>query len=680
MTALQGSFIHDLGIVLGVAMFTCALAQRFRIPLILGYLLAGFVIGPYIPIPLIADGRRVETLSEFGVVLVMFTIGLEFSLKTLMQILPRSGLSAVFQILFTLVLGYQAARFLDWTPMEALFLGASLSISSTMVVSKVVEKYGSDPAVSGHVFGILIVQDIAAIALIAALTALSAGVSVSTKDLVGTLTELLLVLVILIGIGYALVPRFIRFTKKFGSPETMVITACGVCFIMAVLADYFGYSVALGSFVAGVLVAESGHGHEIKKLLIGVRDIFAAVFFVSIGMSVDPVLALQHLPSSLVFVALVILVQFLTVGIAGVLSGLGVYRSFKSGLALGQVGEFAFIIASIGMSSGLVKAPLQSTVVTVAILTIFTTPLLYRKSNAIIGFVDRNLPRALRLTITLYETWLENFKSKMSAPQDQDEKARMRKIVKALATDFVICFLVMVIMRVFRHNIFNLFTKLNLPPQYQKIALDALLFLVLVPIVFGFVRNIFELTQKLALFLFGSGQEQDASYNPNKPFFSTLFKKIILVNFCVLVGLPFFLFFSVLYEEFWFLVGFVVIALAVAVMFWKDAISWEKEVRTGTRLLVETVAKGMKAPETTPDKSIPIHNIINLRMERGIPAIGRSLADLNLRALTGATVISITREGDNVILPTGREIIQKNDVLVIAGTQESIDKAKQLFA
>ncbi|MGE0172717.1 MAG: cation:proton antiporter [Oligoflexales bacterium] len=664
---------------MGVAMVTCAVAQRFRVPLILAYLLAGFVIGPYIPIPLIADSSRISTLSEFGVVLVMFTIGLEFNLAKLMQILPKSGLSAVFQILFTLVLGYQVARFLNWSPVDSLFLGASLSISSTMVVSKVIDRYGGDSAVSDHVFGILIVQDIAAIALIAALTAVSAGVSVSTKDLVGTLTELFLVLVIMIGVGFILVPRFIRFIKRFGTPETMIISACGVCFMMAVTADYFGYSVALGSFVAGVVVAESGYGHEIKHLLEGVRDIFAAVFFVSIGMSVDPLLAIKYLPTSLIFALLIIFIQFMSVGIAGVLSGLGVYKSFKSGLALGQVGEFAFIIASIGVYSGIIKAPLQTTVVSVAILTIFSTPLLYRRSNAIIGFIDRNLPRALRLTITLYETWLENFKSKMSDPADLDEKARMRRIVKALATDFVICFLVMIAMRVFRHNIFNLFTKLNVPTEYQKVALDGLLFLILVPIIFGFVRNIFELTQKLSAIMFDGNHDPDSSVNANKPFFSLLFKKIILINFCVLVGLPFFLFFSVLYEEFWFLVGFVFIALTVAVMFWKDAISWEKEVRTGTRLLVETVTKGIKVPPSAAAKSIPIHNIVNLRVEKGRPIIGQSLAALNLRALTGATVISITREADNVILPTGREIIQRDDVLVLAGTQESIDKAKKLL-
>ncbi|MCA9715698.1 MAG: cation:proton antiporter, partial [Myxococcales bacterium] len=337
------SIVTDLAIVLGVAAVTGTIARALRQPPVLGYLLAGLIVGPYIPIPLFADGERVHELAEFGVVLVMFAVGLEFSLGRVARVLPLAGVTALVQIGGMFWAGSALGQLLGLSSVGAVFLGASVAISSTMVVTKVFDLHRPPDEVRALVLGVLVLQDLVAIVLIAIVTGVAEGAGLAPAALLATLGRLLGVLAAVVLLGLFLVPRVARRVWAIRSPEVSTVFALGLCFSAAVGMQQLGYSPALGAFLAGMLVAESGLGARYEHLVAPLRDVFAAVFFVSVGMSVDPRLAFEQLGASLAVAGTVFALQWLLVTSAGLLSGLGLRRAGHAGFALGQIGEFGFI-------------------------------------------------------------------------------------------------------------------------------------------------------------------------------------------------------------------------------------------------------------------------------------------------------------------------------------------------
>lgn len=427
------SFSADLAVVLAVAAVTAILARVAKQPSVLGYLFAGLLVGPYIPLPVFADHERIEAMAEFGVVLVMFAVGLEFRVAKLKEVLPTSGLTALLQVAFLFWCGMSLGRALGWSTVEGIFLGASICISSTMVVSRVFAERPVGVDVRSNVLGILVIQDIVAIVLVAAMTAVAAGGGLAPRELALTLGKLALVLLGILGVGVFVVPRLIQKVSKTRSSELLVVVAVGLCFGIAELAAELGYSVALGAFVAGMLVAESGRGHKVEHLVAPLRDVFAAIFFVSIGMTVDPKLAWQYLPVALLVFAAVVIGQLVSVSLAGVLSGNGLRRSMTAGLALGQIGEFSFILAGIGISAKVVRVELQPILVTVAVLTAFTTPLALGAAPRLIELVDRVLPPPLWRMINLYEDWIGRFRANTA----QRSVPKMRRAIRTLILEAV---------------------------------------------------------------------------------------------------------------------------------------------------------------------------------------------------------------------------------------------------
>src|SRR5256714_1902485 len=297
----------------------------------------------------------VRQRSELGVVLLLFSIGLEFTIGKLVRAYGTAGLVAVVQVSVMMVLGGLAGRVLGWTGREALYAGAIVAISSTTIIAKVFEENRIAGRLRELVLSVLVVEDLVAILLLAGLTALSSG-KMSAGELVLTAGRLALFLVAVAALGMLLVPRFVRSTLKLGRPETTVVVCVGICFAVALLAQRFGYSVALGAFLAGSLVAESGEGERVEHLLRPVRDLFAAVFFVSVGMLIDPALIARHWAAVLLLTAVVVVGKVVGVSVSALLSGAGVRTSVQAGMSLAQIGEFSFILARFGTALGAVCA------------------------------------------------------------------------------------------------------------------------------------------------------------------------------------------------------------------------------------------------------------------------------------------------------------------------------------
>src|SRR5271168_438307 len=404
--------------VLCVAAVTTIIFQKIRQPVVVGYLIAGMIVGPYLPIPLFADPDRIHTLSEFGVILLMFALGLEFSVRKLIRLGPTSGFICALQVGFMIWLGYMCGRAMGWTPLESIFTGAILSISSTTIVAKAYQETPVSDRLRDLVFGVLLAEDLTAVVELAILTALASGASVSASLMTVTIARLILFLVAFVGIGFIVVPPVVRFIVRIGRAETTLVAVVGICFAFALLAEHAGYSVALGAFLSGSLVAESGEVEQIEHLVAPLRDIFGAVFFVSVGMMIDPALIQQHWQALIVLTAAVIGGKIVGVTLASILSGVGTRTSIEAGMSLAQIGEFSFIIAGAGLRSGATRDFLYTLAVAVSAVTTFMTPYMIRGSIPVAEFVSARMPRQLKVLEALYDSWVERIRNAGQSERD----------------------------------------------------------------------------------------------------------------------------------------------------------------------------------------------------------------------------------------------------------------------
>ncbi len=404
-------FIRDLAVVMLVAGATTILFQRLRQPVLLGYILAGVLIGPHTPGMLVDDPRAIDDISNLGVVLLMFTLGLEFSVRKLREVGIGVLAVAVGEVGLMLWIGFGIGVLLGWQGMDALFLGGIISLSSTMVATRTLAESGQrQQRFAQLVVGLLVAEDLLAILMLTLLTAVAIGGSVQAGaafSLIGHLGLFVLVGMIL---GLLLVPRLVDYVAGFGRDETLLVSVLGICFGASLLAAWMGFSVALGGFLAGAVVAESRHVGRVIHLVEPLRDMFAALFFVAIGLKIDPLMLMHYaLPALLIGVA-VIVGKTVACSLGIFVVGHDPRTSLRAGLGMAQIGEFSFVIATLGLSLGVISNFIYPIAVAVSVLCMAVSPYLNRSADGLISGLRRITPRSLRLLATSYSGWLENLK------------------------------------------------------------------------------------------------------------------------------------------------------------------------------------------------------------------------------------------------------------------------------
>jgi len=674
------AFLTSLTVVLAVAAVTTVVFQRLRQPVVLGYIIAGLIVGPHVPIPLVADPNVVQTLSELGVILLMFSLGLEFSLRKLMAVGPTAGLTALLQSSLMVWLGFTIGRLFGWTTLESLFAGAVIAISSTTIIAKAFEEQGIKGKLRELVVGVLIVEDLIAVLLMAVLTAIASGSGLAAGPLAATIGRLAAFLVGLVGIGLLLVPRAIRAISRLHRRETTLVASIGICFTIALLAQAFGYSVALGAFLAGSLVAESGEEKQIERLVEPVRDVFGAVFFVSVGMLIDPALVARHWPAVVVLTAAVVIGKVVGVSLGAFLTGSGMRTSVQAGLSLAQIGEFSFIIAGLGLALHATGEFLYPVAVAVSALTTLFTPWMIRASEPIAAWVDRKLPRPLQTFAALYGSWLEELRSRRPAATAM---TGLRRLLRLLVLDAaLIAAIIMVTSASMRGLVDFARDRVSLPEPVARVLAIAGAVALATPFCVGVVR----ISQKLGLTLarLALPTEKDRRVD-----FAAAPRRMLVVTFqlagVLLVGLPL----LALTQPF--LPGPsgpLVLALVMAMLgvaFWRSATNLQGHVRAGAEVVLEALAAQSRprSTTTTTDTLEQVHQLLPglgalaaVRLDPGSAVIGRTLAQVNLRGRTGATVLAITRADGGVLVPTAGERLRVGDVLAVAGTHEAIEAAK----
>ncbi|HVH07258.1 MAG TPA: cation:proton antiporter [Myxococcota bacterium] len=675
-------FLETLALVLGTAAVTTVLFQRLRQPVVLGYLLAGVLVGPHVAFPLFADPETIHTLSELGVILLMFALGLEFRLAKLAQLAPTAGVTALIQCSFMLWLGFAIGRAFDWTPLESLFTGALLAISSTTIIAKAFDEQKIGGRLRELVVGILIVEDLIAVLLMAGLIAVSTGSGLSPRDLAWTTGRLAAFLVGITALGLLVVPRAIRAIVRLERAETTLVASVGICFGFAFLAQAAGYSVALGAFLGGSLVAESGAAHAIEKLVEPVKDLFAAIFFVSVGMLIDPVLAWEHAGAIAVLTAAVVVGKIASVSIGAFLTGNGTRVAVQSGMSLAQIGEFSFIIAGLGTALGATRDFLYPVAVAVSAITTLTTPWLIRASGPFASAVDRALPRPLQTFVSLYGAWIERLRT---SPRRETLAARARRLALLLLLDAALLMALVVGTAVSLDRVAPvLAARSGLDPQVAEGVLVAAAALLSVPFLAGILGIARRLASQLAQAAFPArtASGPDLAAAPRRALGVAIEIAVLLLAGLPLLALaqPFVGGFSTA------VAGAALLALLVA-MLWRSASNLEGHVRAGAQVIVEVLGASSR-PHAPPDAHalervdalLPgLGHLVPIELPAASRAVGRTLAEVDLRGQTGATVLAIRRAGAALTVPSAQETLRAGDVLAVTGTDEAVEAAAALL-
>jgi CPA2 family monovalent cation:H+ antiporter-2 len=403
-------FIQDLATVMLIAGLTTVIFQRLRQPVVLGYIIAGVLVGPYtFPVVFIHDEQTIRTLSELGVILLLFALGLEFSLKKLREVGGAALVAALCEIVLMLWLGYEIGRFFGWSPMDALFLGAMLSMSSTTIIMKALDDLGlKRERFAQLMFGILIIEDVLAIVLMALLTGIASTGGLEAGEAMGAIGKLTLFMAVSLVVGLLLVPRVVDYIAKVSRDDVLLVAVLGLCFGFCLLVTEMGYSVALGAFMIGAIVGESASVERIERIIGPVRDMFSAVFFVAIGMLIDPAMLSQYWLPILIVTAVVVVGKVLTCSFGTFVAGNDGRTSLRVGMGLAQIGEFSFVIASLGLSLKVTSGFLYPVAVAVSAITTFLTPYLIRGSDPLATQLGRRLPQGLTGAFSAYTEWMGN--------------------------------------------------------------------------------------------------------------------------------------------------------------------------------------------------------------------------------------------------------------------------------
>lgn len=387
-------FIQDLAVIMLAAGFISILFHRLKQPVVLGYIIAGIIIGPYTPpFSLISNQESIQTLAQLGVVFLMFSLGLEFSFRELKKVGAMASIIALGEIIVMLWIGYEIGHVLGWRIVDSLFLGGILAISSTTIIIKALkELHLSKENFAQLIYGILIVEDLLGIAIIAILSSIAISGSVEVADVLWTMGKLLIFIIITVFVGLYTIPKILAYVAAFHSRETLLITMLSLCFGFCLLVLKLEYSIALGAFLIGAIMAESSEAKVIRQLTAPVRDMFSAIFFVSVGLLLDPSVVVEHSFAVIIITIAVVFGKIITCSLGSLLVGEDGRTSLRVGMGLAQIGEFSFIIAGLGLTLHVTSSFIYPIAVAVSVITTFLTPYLIRSADPIARYLAVKLP------------------------------------------------------------------------------------------------------------------------------------------------------------------------------------------------------------------------------------------------------------------------------------------------
>lgn len=405
--------IEDLALILMAGALVTILFKKIKQPLVLGYIIAGFLVGPYFKLtPTVADAANVKTLAEIGVIFLLFSLGLEFSFKKLMRVGGSASITAFVEIIFITIAGYFTGRALGWSNMDSMFLGGMLASSSTTIIIKAFDDLGVKTRQFARiVFGVLVIEDIVVILLMVLLSTIAVTRQFEGTEILFTVAKLLFFLALWFIIGIFLLPTFLKKAKQVLDDETLLILSVGLCLGMVFLAVQVGFSAELGAFIMGSIIAETTSAERVEHIIKPVKDLFGAVFFVSVGMMIDPQAMVKYAWPIAAVTLLTLFGKLFSTALGAILSGQPLKQSVQVGMSMAQIGEFAFIVASLGLSLGVISDFLFPVAVGASAVTTFTTPYLIKFSEPLYNSIEKVLPQRWVQKLNRYSSSAQSIQS-----------------------------------------------------------------------------------------------------------------------------------------------------------------------------------------------------------------------------------------------------------------------------
>lgn len=423
--------VKDLALILVVAGTVTLLFKRLKQPLVLGYIVAGFIVSPQMPYTMsVIDRADVQTWADIGVIFLLFSLGLDFSFKKILKMGAAPVIASLTIIFCMMLIGVTVGNAFGWSQMDCIFLAGMLAMSSTTIIYKAFDDMGlRQQHFASLVMSVLILEDVLAIVMMVMLSAVAKGNSPDGEEMIGSVLRIGFFLILWFVVGISLIPMFLRSVRKLISEETLLVVSLGLCCLMAVISTQVGFSSAFGAFVMGSILAETVEAEKIIKIVEPVKNLFGAVFFVSVGMLVEPSILVEYALPIAVIVLAILLGQSLFGSFGYLLSGQTLKTAMRCGFSMAQIGEFAFIIASLGLSLGVIGKFLYPVVVAVSVITTFLTPYMIRASEPCYNMLERRLPTS----------WISTLNHiTLSHPSGKGAKNNWKNLLKQMTVNTVI--------------------------------------------------------------------------------------------------------------------------------------------------------------------------------------------------------------------------------------------------
>ncbi len=652
------ALISDLALILISAGVITLLFKWLKQPLVLGYIVAGLLAGPYIRIfPTVVDVENINLWAEMGVVFLLFALGLEFSFKKLMNVGSTAFITAITEVVTMLIVGYLIGHVLGWSTMNSIFLGGMLSMSSTTIIIKAFDDLGlRSRRFTGIVFGTLVVEDLVAIIMMVLLSTMAVSQEFAGEEMIGSVLKVAFFLVLWFLVGIFVIPALLKKVKRLMNDETLLVIALGLCLGMVVVATKTGFSAALGAFIMGSILAETVEAERIEHIIKPVKDLFGAIFFVSVGMLVDPAVLVQYaLPVILITVVTIFGKAFFS-SFGVLLSGQPLKTSIQSGFSLAQIGEFAFIIAALGVSLKVLDEFVYPIIVAVSVITTFTTPYFIRFSGSFAKWLYGVLPDGVRDFLDRYS----------SATKTINHESDWQKLLKQYAGKILIHAVLLTAILLLSTRVIHPLLLERFPGMkaWGSVVMSTVTLLLMVPFLSGLVANKYN-SPELFMRLWKADR-----YNHGRLVALVLFRVFVAIFFVAVVLIK--------YHQMQYSFGVIIAVgvLALIVLFRRDLNQYARlEAHFLTNLNRREEADRKRNPLKTSfnnqlsDKDIHLAAVTVSPLS---PYVGKSLAELPLRRDFGVSVVEIVRGDCKIYIPKGTEHLYPQDKVVVVGTDEQL--------
>ncbi len=653
--------VKDLALILMVAGIVTIIFKRLKQPLVLGYIVAGFLVSPHMPYTMsVMDETEIESWADIGVIFTLFSLGLDFSFKKIVKMGASPIISCVAIVFCMMMLGVSVGHAFGWERMDCIFLGGMLAMSSTTIIYKAFDDMGlRQQKFAGTVMSVLILEDILAIVLMVMLSAIASGSNPNGEQMLGSVVKIAFFLVLWFIVGIFAIPVFLRRTRKLMGGETLLIVALGLCCGMAVLSTTVGFSSAFGAFVMGSILAETIEAEKIIRLVEPVKNLFGAIFFVSVGMLVDPQILMQYAGPIVALVFAILLGQAVFGTFGFMLGGESLKSAMRCGFSMAQIGEFSFIIASLGLSLGVISDFLYPVVVAVSVITTFLTPYMIRLAEPSYHVMEKHLPD--RLTSVLNHLAM----SHPTTTQQSKWKSLIRQMVVNTIAYSILSAAVIALMFTFVLPLIR-----NLVPGWQtKWYANAITGVATVLLISPFLRAIV--------------MKKNHSNEWKRLWVESSINRIPLLSTIVVrfvIALAFIFYICNYLTRF---TNALIIIIAVAVVLLTIASRWTKKrsitmerlfIRNLRSRDIEAQIKGTKKPLYEGhllDRDI---HIAQVEVPTDSAWAGKTLGELHLRQLYGVDLSSILRGAQRINIPNGGTVIFPGDKLQIIGNDEQVKK------